>query len=90
MNALRLLFLSCTLAAAAFVGCEKHDFESTKRLHGGHGDHGDDHGGDGHGGDHGKDGHGDDHGKGAKGHGDGHGKQEGEAKPVGEARATGL
>ncbi len=52
--------------------------------HGGHGDHGDGHGGDhgghgahgdGHGGDHGKGGHGKDHG--AKGHGKDHGKDHG-------------
>ncbi len=49
----RIVLLLSGLALAAFVGCERHEFESTKRLHGGHGGHHDEAHGDHHGDDHG-------------------------------------
>lgn len=53
MRPLSHFFLGLSIVGLLLSGCEKHHFEDTKVLHGGHGHHGDESG------DHG-DGHGDD------------------------------
>ena len=92
MKSLFQLFLLTGVAGLALMGCEKHDFESTKVLHESHGGH---HGEDHHGehGDHKEDhgGHGDDKkGHDKKDHGEKHEEQKEEKKEAGEGRDVGL
>ena len=104
MKSLRHLLICVGAAGLALAGCERHEFENTKRLHMEHGEHheGEHHGeehhdGDHHEADHKKEGHDDhhkdDHKKGDHAHGEK--KAETPAKPKEEAkkeapRNTGL
>lgn len=69
MKSLRHLLIWVGAAGLVFAGCERHEFENTKRLHMEHGEHHDEahgdehHDGDHHKADHKEDGH-DDHHKG--------------------------
>jgi len=94
MKSLFQLFLLAGVVGLALMGCEKHNFESTRALHESHGGHhGDDHHGDDHQGNH-KDGHSDVHDE-KKGHdkadnGDGHKDHKDEKKEPAEGRDVGL
>lgn len=60
MKSLSLFAFSTSLAALALIGCERHSFDETQKLHMEHGAHHDEHHGEeGHGkeGEHGKESH---------------------------------
>lgn len=68
------------IAALTMLGCERHNFDDTKILHGDHGHHDEHYGDDAH--------HGDDHKDGDKKHDD-HAKEEGQGEKKAKGKSKG-
>ncbi len=77
MNSLSLFALSTALASLVLLGCERHSFDSTKRLHGAHGAHHDE-------------AHGEEHGEAEKAHGEPKPEEAKAGKGPEEPRKTGI
>lgn len=79
MKSMAQILIWGAVAALTMLGCERHNFDDTKILHGDHGHHDENHG---------DDAHRDDHKDGAQKHDD-HAKEEGQGEKKAKGKAKG-
>ena len=80
MKSMTHIMILGAIAALTMLGCERHNFDDTKILHGDHGHHDEHYGDDAH--------HGDDHKDGDKKHDD-HAKEEGQGEKKAKGKSKG-